>query len=86
MLQDVPPTSRSRVKISLEETSHGFKAIKAIGFFSVHYEIVESNVQQLKKTLITQHKPFQYRTMKLQTHNRMYTKVPNVGRNHTNTT
>ncbi|XP_063414997.1 uncharacterized protein LOC134696959 [Mytilus trossulus] len=49
MLQEVSPTSR--VKISFEEASHGYKAIKALGFFSVHYEIVESE-RALKRSTI----------------------------------
>ncbi|CAG2198423.1 unnamed protein product [Mytilus edulis] len=48
MLADVPPTSR--VKISLEEASHGIKAIKAIGFLSVHYKIVESKRSAKRST------------------------------------
>ncbi|CAC5362483.1 unnamed protein product [Mytilus coruscus] len=49
MLADVPPTSR--VKISVEKASHGIKSIKAIGFLSVHYEIVESKRSAKRSTV-----------------------------------
>ncbi|VDI44415.1 Hypothetical predicted protein [Mytilus galloprovincialis] len=39
-IKDIQHTSR--IKISLEEASHEIKAIKAIGFLSVHYEMVKS--------------------------------------------
>ncbi|XP_071128049.1 uncharacterized protein [Mytilus edulis] len=40
MLKEIPPTSRT--KIGFEEVCHEIKAIKALGFLSVHYEIIES--------------------------------------------